>query len=137
MGDVALIIFHEDKKHFSPVVYLHWAGGRVREFLENSSKFFKTGDSSYSAARFIGYCHTQIEGNVSLGVFNSPENTDEIYDEEFSHGDAGVFLVDVNEWEVEAFNGYGIREIANIEDAPPTPSKMHRFQLNKSLIPTN
>jgi hypothetical protein len=39
---------------------------------------------------------------LSLGVTNTPEDG-----RPYSHGDAGVFIVDVNTGEVETYGGYG------------------------------
>jgi hypothetical protein len=116
MGDRALVIFKTEDE-ISPAAYLHWSGNAVPEILEQHKTLMKTrtGDASYACARFIGICHNRIDGNLSLGVFSiKPEelkavqegNADEIA--EFSHGDAGVIVVDCSteafEW--KAYGGY-------------------------------
>jgi len=107
MGDRALVVFHDDSE-VSPTVYLHWSGGHVQNMLEAALPRMRKGDVSYSCARFIGVCNEWLSGrNTGFGVFNSPGTLDECKADGYSHGDAGVFLVDVNTWRVEAFNGYG------------------------------
>ena len=107
MGDRALIVFHDDDGEVSPTVYLHWNGEDVQNMLEAALPRMRKGDVSYSCARFIGECHARLNGNTSLGVFNTTVPLEGCKQSDFSPGDAGVFLVDVNTWRVEAFNGYG------------------------------
>ena len=65
------------------------------------------GDTSYSAARFCGFCHTKLDENLGLGIFNGPKNLEPEYiSKEYSHGDNGVFIVDVDTWEVQNIGGY-------------------------------
>lgn len=116
MGDRALVIF-TDKKEVSPAVYLHWSGNRVPEFLEEHRELMKDrrGDVSYAAARFTGLCHTKIPGNLSLGLFDVPKTVQTAIKSDvptlkalqgFSHGDAGVVIVDVNTGDWKAYAGY-------------------------------
>lgn len=107
MGDRAVVIFHDDGGEMSPCAYLHSHGSRVEALLRSALPRMRTGDASYSCARFIGECAMNIGGNLGLGVFNSPETIAEVREKEFSHGDAGVFLVSVVSWSVIALNGYG------------------------------
>lgn len=113
MGDRALIIFHDkDKKDFSPVIYLHWHGSQVKELLEKALPRLRQGDINYAAARLIGVCHEQIEGALSLGISNAPRGEPsevwaKVTSYDYSAGDAGVFLVDVDTWKVQAYHGYG------------------------------
>jgi hypothetical protein len=126
MGDRALIIF-TDGKSYSPTVYLHWNGTEVPAWLEEHKQFMaaRGGDVEYATARFIGLAHTKINGNLSLGVWNTDEkrgdaavavSTAEADSTEFkdassvlaehSHGDAGVVVVNVNSFTWKAFGGY-------------------------------
>lgn len=107
MGDRALVICHIGRKELSPVAYLHWHGSAVGRFIEAAIPQMRRGDVSYSFARMIGTFHTQIEGNCGLGCFNSPDTFAECEAKDFSHGDAGVFLLDVDTGMCECFNGYG------------------------------
>lgn len=104
MGDRALVQF-ESGKEVSPVVYLHWNGTEVKDWLGIWSDLMKDrkGDVPYACARFIGVCHERIKGNTSLGVWNGESRLKG----EDSHGDAGCFVVNCDTFRVEAFGGYG------------------------------
>jgi hypothetical protein len=72
MGDRALVQFvSADKTEVSPVVYLHWAGGKVKEYLQELALLMasRPNDVSYACARFIGIAHSHDStSNLSLGV---------------------------------------------------------------------
>lgn len=115
MGDRALIHFH-DGKRVGPVVYLHYCRGPggVRELLDATERRMgdRSGDVDYTTARCIGLAHETRDDWSGVGVFNAPagsyeESLASIRKEEYSHGDAGVFLVDCRDWSVETFGGYG------------------------------
>lgn len=106
MGDRAIVVFR-DGDDFSPCVYLHWNGMEVPKWLENAVPRMRNGEVGYSAARFCGVCHEKIDGNCALGILPPPKDMQEATSDDFSHGDAGVFIVDVNTWEVRNYNGYG------------------------------
>lgn len=112
MGDRAIVVFKSDKTHeISPIVYLHWNGCDIWNYLNGAVSRMPIGDLPYATARFIGYCHNNIEGCLSLGVQESSLDGD--YSERIaqlkkeSPGDAGVFLVDVDTGVVKVFGGYG------------------------------
>lgn len=127
MGDRALVVFYDKKLgRVSPTVYLHWLGEQVPALLEKHAEFMSTrkGDLDYAIARFIGICHCEIpDTNLSLGVHETPQDVKdailnlghtsvdvgEAANEEiegYSHGDAGVVVVDCNTFKWEAFGGY-------------------------------
>jgi hypothetical protein len=121
MGDRALIIF-TDGAEVSPTVYLHWNGSSVPKLLEvcHSRMMGRLADVEYGVARFIGICHEHIDGNLSLGCWNTDEAVEtaarKVFSEsegkhiavlaEHSHGDAGVVVVNVNDYSWKAFGGY-------------------------------
>jgi len=126
MGDRALILF-TDGKEVSPTVYLHWSGSRVPELLDELKILMsdRLGDVGYSAARFIGLCHATIDGSLSLGCWNAESSIEDAVwafssteaDSEpaltavtelksYSHGDAGVVIVNVNDLSWKAVGGY-------------------------------
>lgn len=114
MGDRAVVIFRSsDKSEVSPTVYLHWNGSNVPAYLKQLDELMKDrkGDVSYACARFIGICHEEIPGNLSLGVFQTDVDTYERRD--YSHGDAGVIIVNCDDFSWTAFGGY----LATHEDA--------------------
>jgi hypothetical protein len=104
MGARALVQFY-GADETSPVVYLHWNGHQVPEFLVECRELMdtRTDDASYAAARFIGICHSNIPGNLSLGVWNN----NQALSADDSQGDFGVFGVDVSkvQWIVENLDG--------------------------------
>ena len=106
MGDRALIQFHAGKEP-SPVLYLHWCGESegVRALLTDTRALMAGRvDVPYALARCIGLAHERTPGNLSLGVWNqetalSPAD---------SHGDFGIARIDLRDWSVECFGGYGL-----------------------------
>lgn len=121
MGDRALIIF-KDKTEVSPVVYLHWMGSEVPELLKEHKKLMtgREDDLSYAAARFVGICHAKnADSNTGLGMFNLPEDKikavlegDAKVLDDYSHGDAGVVVVDAVDFSWKAYGGYLSRKKA-------------------------
>jgi hypothetical protein len=111
MGDRALIIFY-DKYGISPTVYLHSNGNNVPELLANLAEYMKGryGDAGYAAARFTGLCHNMISGNLSLGLLGNTlrranlENAAVL--EAMSHGNAGVVVVNTDDFSWKAYGGY-------------------------------
>lgn len=113
MGDRALIVF-ADKHEVSPAVYVHWHGSRVRDLLTEAAPHLRAGDIAYAAARFCGHLHTQIDGGLGLGMFALDPRTEAESEAGWaarvSHGDNGVFVVDVDTGEVRQHSRSGKRE---------------------------
>lgn len=114
MGDRALIIF-KDNQNVSPTVYLHWSGDSVPAFIEELSLLMENrhNDATYAAARFVGIAHVSNPGCLSLGIFETPgtiqvaaRDDDDDTLAAYSHGDAGVILVDTSDFSWQAFGGY-------------------------------
>lgn len=111
MGDRAIVVFH-DENTVSPMVYLHWFGETVPEYLAmlKDRMVGRFNDASYAAARFIGMYHERIDGNCSLGVFSSDLDHANVNDaaklEKYSHGDAGLVVVDTKDFTWKAYHGY-------------------------------
>lgn len=92
MGDRAMVRFR-DSHRASPAVYLHWSGSDVPALIADTAAIMRTrlNDADYSCARFVYVCCEANGGrhdNVSVGVTDRFE----------SHGDAGIFEVDVRAW---------------------------------------
>lgn len=114
MGNRALIVFtNTAKDDVSPIIYLHWNGSDVPAWIEELKSLMasRKGDVSYAAARFVGICHDHIDGNLSLGMWNS--NLGDILKNpaEHSHGDAGVIVVNCDDFTWLAYGGY-LAEVA-------------------------
>lgn len=100
MGDRAIVRFPATYGTGSGVeVYLHWNGSDALDWLKQAAPRMRKGDASYAAARFIGFCHDQIEGGLSLGVF--PINT---------CCDGVIYSVDCNTGKVKR----GARQVATL-----------------------
>lgn len=74
MGNRAMVRFQD--AHTSPeqavCVYLHWQADLVRDWLNAAAPRMRKGDASYAAARFVGHCHENTDGGLSLGVRSGP-----------------------------------------------------------------
>jgi hypothetical protein len=107
MGDRAVVVFKDRDVH-EVAVYLHWDGYRVEELIRGAAPRMRAGDASYAAARFIGHCHEQIEGALSLGVYGldlkAMEHVASGHAGRLGHGDNGVWLVDVCSGELTHFD---------------------------------
>jgi len=131
MGDRALIVFY-DEDHISPSVYLHWHGSQVPELLGHLAEYMKGryGDAQYAAARFTGICHCRIHGNLSLGVLCNDLVRADLDDIEklqaMSHGDAGVVIVNTDDFTWKAYGGHLAVRPTSQAGAPPKPSNITR-----------
>jgi hypothetical protein len=114
MGDRVLFIVHNksagEQVEYSPVIYGHNAGYKTAHYLDLLRKRMasRMGDVSYAAARLVGIIHEETPGNLSLGIWNLPEDFEatEDYLTEMSHGDAGVVLYDCVDGTVQVFGSY-------------------------------
>lgn len=111
MGDRASVIFF-DKVHVSPVVYLHWHGSRMPDWIDELRCLMadRLWDAPYAAARFVGICHNHVTGNLSLGIrsctlqlpdLNCPTKLGQL-----SPGDAGLVIVNAGDFTWRAYAGY-------------------------------
>ena len=111
MGNRACIVFF-DRTRVSPTVYLHWHGDAVPEWLDQLKERMneRFSDASYAAARFVGICHANIDGNLSLGVssnnFSQADVRNKDRMESESPGNAGMVVVDTSDFSWKAYGGY-------------------------------
>jgi hypothetical protein len=111
MGNRACIVFF-DRNRVSPTVYLYWQGDAVPTWLEQLKVLMngRFSDAAYAAARFVGICHANIDGNLSLGISSNDlsladvRSKDRMEDE--SPGNAGIFAVDTSDFSWTAYGGY-------------------------------
>jgi hypothetical protein len=121
MGNRASIVF-VDQGGVSPTVYLHWHGQSVPAWLDQLKTRMegRFGDASYAAARFIGLCHEQIDGNMSLGLISNGLTLRHLRSgfplETLSPGDAGFVVVDTRDFTWKAYGGY----LATLRDHQPS-----------------
>jgi len=111
MGNRACIVFF-DQNRVSPTVYLHWHGDAVAAWL-NQLKDRMDGrfsDAAYAAARFVGICHANIDGNLSLGISSNDLTQADIRSkdrmEADSPGNAGIIVVDTSDFSWKAYGAY-------------------------------
>lgn len=107
MGNRAIVVFKGkfNNEGVQPAIYLHWGGSQVRSLLLKTNQVMigRDNDAQYSAARFCQTAAAEVGGNLSIGL--TTVNLDSPGDS--SHGDAGVFVVDVSKrvWQVENHDG--------------------------------
>lgn len=125
MGDRATVIFYGEPRRdqpyspsqsveISPTVYLQWCGGPegVRDRLSELKVLMKdrAGDVSQICARFIGICHVHSCRSTGLRVFKNDLTEGTLFNQDAlqqcSPGDAGVVLVDTNDFTWKAYHGY-------------------------------
>lgn len=92
MGNRALIQFrHEDE--VSPVIYAHYLGdGAMKVLVELHDQMrHRLDDISYIAARCVGRLIGGDTSDTGFGLWNATT----ALQAEHTHGDGGIFLVDV------------------------------------------
>jgi hypothetical protein len=110
MGNRACIVFF-DRNGVSPTVYLHWHGDAVPARLGQLKNRMqgRFSDASYAAARFVGICHDNIDGNLSLGIWSNDLTLANIRSkdrlEAESPGNAGFVVVDTSDFSWKAYGG--------------------------------
>ena len=121
MGDRSITIFRcKDSRgnyDYSPQCYLHSLGYDTLNIIKRAK--LRGSAPSYSAARFIAQCCEESPGNLGVGVFDSPDKTATYWLDAFtekrsvenicsylSHGNNGVFLVDLNSRDIFQFSNF-------------------------------
>jgi hypothetical protein len=110
MGDRVIVVLTETnnktRKPFFAAIYFHWLGGDVIPLLKDAGKFMRRGDASYASARICGVIHAARPGTLSMGLIEGPDSLDPVDLGHFSHGDAGVVVLDMETGALTAFGGY-------------------------------
>lgn len=110
MGNRATVIFTSKNGQVSPTVYLHWEASQVPELLDKLGTIMhdRHGDPYYACARFTGLCHMlNPTSSTSLGVM--PTDVEALKRKDWdalSPGDAGVVIVDTDDFTWRAYDGY-------------------------------
>jgi len=73
--------------------------------IKEAQPLMRKDDPSYAAARFAGFCASKIPGTSGIGLIDAIDLSADLRD--ITHGDAGVYVVDVSTGKVEAGGGYG------------------------------
>jgi hypothetical protein len=113
MGDRALIQLTDSQGELSPVLYLHWGGKGTPALLDSFFDRFlikRGADVSYGFARLVSYaCESNMGEVLGVGVWNC----DALLTADDSHGDAGIFVVDLDKHTVRYGGGYAPKIAAN------------------------
>jgi hypothetical protein len=111
MGNRACIVFF-DRTCVSPTVYLHWHGDAISTWLDQLKDRMngRFSDAAYAAARFVGICHANIDGNLSLGISSNDLSQADVRSkkrmQDESPGNAGIVVVDTSDFTWKAYGGY-------------------------------
>lgn len=105
MGNRVLIQF-VNGKDVSPCIYGHWSGGAAADTLKalRLQMSDRPSDIAYVAARCVGRLIGADDASTGFGLWNAPKKLTA----KESHGDAGVFLVDIAKpvWRVTILDGF-------------------------------
>ena len=112
MGDRALVIL-KSGTNYSPVMYLHWHAPQVQHYVNRLKEVMESRgeDLNYAFARLLGIVHNDINGNLSLGCWNLPKGFSERDIDllvDMSHGDGGIYVVDLKDYAIATYAGYGL-----------------------------
>jgi hypothetical protein len=131
MGDRVLFVCHDGGSEIAPAIYGHWCGYEALDMLAAAAPRMRKGDVSYAAARLCGYLHEQNKGALGLGLIAPPESIEPDTLAKFSHGDAGVVAVNVNDGSWTLHGGYLARRQSepDEEDEPiTTPNPLPLYE---------
>lgn len=104
MGDRVLVQF-KNADEVSPVIYGHWAGHEAPEIIRalRVRMDARNDDLAYIAARCVQHFVGDDKGQTGVGIWS----TDKELTAEDSHGDGGVFVVEIGQrWKVKHYAGY-------------------------------
>ncbi len=107
MGDRAYVVIKNRNEPNTAAIYVHNEGRRIIERVREAVPCMRKGDTWYSTARLIGYLHTQIPGNLSLGVRGITEaDRESNYIQLRSAVNAGIVEYCCSTGELKVFHGY-------------------------------
>lgn len=97
MGDRVLVQLHKTAGEVSPVLYGHWSGHDGKIWLEQLKDRMdgRLGDLAYSFARLVQLAVTDAS-TTGFGVWNQTT----LLTSRDSHGDAGIYLLNVDTNEI-------------------------------------
>ena len=119
MGDRVVIVFHTPVRgtdyhtgkvtyahDLSPTFYMHWSGINAVGILQKAikQKVLYKDLVSNAIANLVGFCGK--EGVPGMALWNTEKTFEEIQEDSFSHGDAGVILIDSKTLIASFHNGY-------------------------------
>lgn len=108
MGDRVVVVV-TDGNEIAPAIYAHWLGSEAPAILVKAGEagLIRKDDESYAAARVCGAFHEASPGHTGVGLLDAPADLSDETLEEFSHGDAGVIVLNVSDGSLRYVGGYG------------------------------
>jgi hypothetical protein len=108
VGDRAVFVCRDETGYYSPGIYIHLGGSQALDYLLQAAPKMPADDVSYAAARLCGVLHQIISGSDYLALLPPPEvdTQDKVDWDQYSHGDAGVVIVNVSSGTAECVAGY-------------------------------
>lgn len=108
MGDRAIVCTRSHGQYGPAATYLHWGGYAILDQIlkAGATGRLRQGDLGYATARLVGELHlaTLDEAPLGLGLIAPP--TAYPPPATYSHGDAGVVVLDVDAGTVTLHDGY-------------------------------
>ena len=94
---------------YSPGIALRWDGSKTTEdFLRTAKDRFRVRDIGYSAARFCGHCHAQMDGNYGLALVEPPPlGRNESWSPKDPYNPGTAFVVDTETGQVTVHDSKG------------------------------
>ena len=109
MGDRVIYVVKDDDYPTGIVsVYSHWGGQGALDTLERAAPFMRKGDVSYATARLCqAVCDAAGVSTTGAGLIEAPKAHDFAnFFAEYSHGDAGVIVIDLDQRIYTCYAGY-------------------------------
>jgi hypothetical protein len=116
MGDRCIIALHKNGRPQFAALYLHWAGGEgAQAILEAAAPYMRAGDMGYALARLVGAaCAYHPNSAFSVGIVKGPKSLNPDHLRLYSHGNAGVILIDIDTGRWTGHAGYLEGETGNL-----------------------
>jgi hypothetical protein len=116
MGDRCIIVPHLKGEANPSALYLHWAGGKgAIKIMNDAAPFMRAGDMAYAFARLVGAaCAYHPNSELSVGIIKGPGSLHPARINDYSHGDAGVILLDIGNGHWTGHAGYLRGEMGDI-----------------------
>jgi hypothetical protein len=112
MGDRVVFVCRDKSGALSPGVYLHAGGAGALDLLRDAAPAMRASEINDAAAGLCGHIFGLIGATAAaagmLSIFDSPKpGADGKVDwSTYSHGDAGVVVVDLHQRSATCYNGY-------------------------------
>lgn len=113
MGDRVLVTVrykdHSGEDAYSVGIYGHWLGDHAVQILKDAEATLRAHHPTFLVARICGaFCAAHEENHLGVGIFPAPKpDQDGVVDwHAYSHGGAGIIVVDADTGECICHAGY-------------------------------